>query len=370
MDTIRFGFIGLGGMARAHWNNLRRFSGVQLAAVCDTNVESVNRFGDDASIPPKKRYTDYRKLIADPDVNAVVCITPNDTHAAIIRACLEAGKPFMAEKPFTRTFEEAVELMKLYQTKPVVNMIGFSYRYLPQFRYAKQLVESGVLGAVRHISIQYLQGWGSAITNQPMVWRFDKAVAGTGALGDLGSHMIDMARFLAGEFEEVSGRLATFVHERPDPSSGRMVPVEVDDFAAFHALLRPNIPGPDIPAVFQTSRNAVGSGNQHEAAIFGDRGTLHVSSENRDSVTVLLHKPGSGAVEREEWKVPGDLGLDQWDEFLKVLRGGHSDLITTVVDGYLNQAVLEAVVVSDRERRHVKLSEFPDVRTWLPKTEG
>jgi predicted dehydrogenase len=167
--------------------------------------------------------------------------------------------------------------------------------------------------------------------------------------------MIDTARFLIGEFLEVSGRLATFVHERLDPVSGRMAVVEVDDYAAFHALI-----APDIPALFQTSRNAIGSGNQHEAFVCGDLGTLHVSSENRDTLTWIAHDRTQRTDRRELLAVPKEAEVDQWDEFMKVLRGEPSELLTTVTDGYLNQAVMEAVVRSDRERRHVRLSEFPD----------
>jgi predicted dehydrogenase len=355
MGAVRFGFIGLGGMAGVHWRNLSRFPDAELAAICDSDADRLSRFGESEGVPPDKRYRDFERLVNDPDVDAVVCITPNDAHAPVIRACLEAGKPFMAEKPFTRTFDEAIELMRMFAARPVVNMIGFSYRYHPQFRYAKRLIDSGALGRIRHAAIQYLQGWGSASAGHPMVWRFDRAVSGTGSLGDLGSHMIDMARYLIGEFQEVSGRLATFVHERHDPASGRMVVVEVDDYAAFHALI-----DPDIPVLFQTSRNAIGSVNQHEAFIYGDQGTLHVSSENRDTVTWIYHDKTQRKDHLELLAVPKDAGVDQWDEFMKVLQGEPCELLTTVRDGYINQAVMEAIVRSDRERRHVRLSEFPN----------
>lgn len=351
MKSYGFGFIGLGVMAGVHVNNIRRFADAHVAAGCDTNEDHARRFAADNGLADDRLFTDYRALIADPAVDVIVCVTPNNTHADIIRACLEAGKPFMAEKPFTRTFEEARELIALYRAKPVPNMIGFSYRYNPPFRLARDIVQSGRLGAIRHVFIQYLQGWGAAVMEQPMIWRYDKAVTGTGTLGDLGSHMIDTARFLIGEFDEVSGRLATIIPQRRDAATGAQVAVEVDDFACFHA----NLAG-GIPAVFQTTRNAVGAGNQHEAYLYGDLGTLYISSENWDTAT-LMYRAAGGEIVRELLDVPKDGGVDQWDEFMKLLRGEHSDLVTTVEDGYLNQAVMEAVVLSGERRRVVELEE-------------
>ena len=351
MKTFGFGFIGLGGMARAHLRNIKRFEDATVTAVCDVSAEGARAFAAEAGgIPEERIYSDYRSLVADPTVDVIVCVTPNDTHADIIRACLEAGKPFMAEKPFTRTFEEAEALIALYRARPVPNMIGFSYRYQPQFRYARELARSGKLGPIRHAFIQYLQGWGSAAVGTPFVWRFDKAVTGTGTLGDLGSHMIDTARFLIGEFEEVSGRLATIVRERPHPVTGVSMPVEVDDFACFHASLAGG-----VPAVFQTTRNALGSGNQHEAYLYGDFGTLFVSSENAKTVTWVHKTPEEPQAVREELPVPTEGGVDQWDEFMKVLRGERSDLVTTVEDGYVNQEVMEAIVASERRKAVVSL---------------
>lgn len=351
MKKFGFGFVGLGGMASAHLRNLHRFDDVAIVAGCDTNADMAEKFAEEAGFPANKIYDDFEKLIADPDVDVIVCVTPNNTHAAIIRSCIQAGKPFMAEKPFTRTFEEATELMGLIEKKPVMNMIGFSYRYQPQFRYARELIQSGKLGPIRHVFIQYLQSWGSAAVKMPFLWRFDEPVTGTGTLGDLGSHMIDMARFLIGEFEEVSGRLATFIHERKDPATGELKPVHVDDFASFHAKL-----DNDIEAVFQTTRNAIGSGNQHEAYIYGDFGTLHVSSENEQTVTYIRYDAEKEQPIHEKLEVPTDSGVNQWDEFMKVLRGGQSNVITTVVDGYLNQQVMEAIVISGREKRVVEIN--------------
>ena len=118
MSDFRIGVIGLGGMAQAHMRMLaEQGDSFELVAVSDVNTETLHRVGEEMGVPVGKRYADYSSLVTDPDVDVVVSVTPNHTHAAIVEACLRAGKPFMAEKPFTRLFEEAPPLLALYQRR-------------------------------------------------------------------------------------------------------------------------------------------------------------------------------------------------------------------------------------------------------------
>ncbi|QHW31378.1 Gfo/Idh/MocA family oxidoreductase [Paenibacillus rhizovicinus] len=350
MKTFRIGLIGLGGMAQAHIRWLaeagERFS---LIAISDVNPHALAAIGEKHDIAEAKRYADFAQLIADPDVDAVVSATPNNVHAAIVRACLEAGKPFMAEKPFTRDFEEAVPLLALYERQPVPAMIGFTYRYTPAFRYARELVRNGRIGAVRSFSSQYLQGWGAAMYNGPFVWRFDKEITGTGTLGDLGSHMIDLARFLFGEFEELSAQMKTIIPERPDPRTGEMIRVEVDDFVSFQASMAGGIMG-----VFQSSRNAVGAGNQHEITIYGDNGTIHASTLDSDHL-MLIREDEEGGLSRSTVEVPDRCKVTQYSDFLAMLDGTPTDGLPGVMDGYRNQAVMEAIVRASETHSVVKV---------------
>ncbi|QHT59455.1 Gfo/Idh/MocA family oxidoreductase [Paenibacillus lycopersici] len=350
MTTYRIGLIGLGGMAQAHIRWLAEAGGrFRLVAVSDVNPQALAAIGAKHGIAEGKRYADFAQLIADPDVDAVVSATPNDVHAAIVRACLEAGKPFMAEKPFTRDFAEAVPLLALYERRPVPAMIGFTYRYTPAFRYARELVRSGRIGAVRSFASQYLQGWGAALYNGPFVWRFDKTVTGTGALGDLGSHMIDLARFLFGEFEELSAQMRTIVPARPDPRTGEPVRVEVDDFVSFQARMTGGVMG-----VFQSSRNAVGSGNQHEMSVYGDIGTIHASTLDADHL-VLVREDEEGRISRSLLEVPDRCKATQYEDFLAMLDGAPTDGLPGIIDGYRNQAVMEAVIRASETRSVVEL---------------
>jgi predicted dehydrogenase len=347
MKTYRIGLIGCGGMAHAHDHWMKEAGRYEIVALSDVNAEAMQQFGERLGIHEEKRYADFAQLIQDPAVEAVVSVTPNSIHADIMRACLEAGKPFLGEKPFTRTFEEAAQLLELYEKQPVPAMIGFSYRYTPAFRYARELMRDGKIGAVRSFSIQYLQSWGTA--SHPYAWRFDRAITGTGTLGDLGSHMIDMARFLFGEFEELSAQLKTIVPERLDPKSGRMVNVEVDDYASFQARM-----SGDVMGVFHTSRNAIGSDNQHEVSIYGDNGTLHASTLQPDQI-VWIREEAPGQLAKVTLHVPNSCKVKQYDDFLAMLDGKAEETLPGFMDGYRNQLVLEAVVKSSENKSVVQL---------------
>jgi predicted dehydrogenase len=233
MKPVRLGLIGLGGMASVHAEHISKLEGVSIVAVCDNDAGKRADWGKRLGIGPDARHPEPEALIRSPDVDAVLSITPNHVHAEIIRLCLIHGKPVMTEKPFTRTFEEALALKELAETRDVPCMVGFSYRYVPSFRMARDLIRSGRIGAVRHVSVQYLQQWGSPLFETKMNWRMDRAITGTGVLGDLGSHMIDAARFLIGEPVQVSALLQSLITEREDPATGKPVPVDIERRRVF-----------------------------------------------------------------------------------------------------------------------------------------
>lgn len=349
MKTYRIGLIGLGGMAHSHVRWMNEEGRYRVVAASDVDERALAERGEQLGIASGKRYADFAELIADPEVDAIVSVTPNNVHADILRACLAAGKPYLVEKPFTRVFEEAEQLLAQYERMPVSGMVGFSYRYTPAFRYARELVREGRLGTVRSFSVQYLQSWGAADNNTPYLWRFNKDVTGTGTLGDLGSHMIDLARFLFGEFQELSAQMRTFVPERRDPGTGEMVRVEVDDFVSFQARMTG-----DAVGIFQSSRNAIGSGNQHEISIYGDRGTLHASTVHPDRI-VWIREEAPGQLAKSEIEVPSRSKVSQYGDFLSLLDGLATDGLPDFMDGYRNQEVLDAVIRSSEEKRSVSL---------------
>ncbi|MDQ8739062.1 Gfo/Idh/MocA family oxidoreductase [Paenibacillus sp. LHD-38] len=349
MRKFRIGLIGLGGMAQEHIRWMNAEGRYEIVAVSDVYEEALSKVGEQLAVAPDKRYSDYNRLIEDPDVDAVVSVTPNNVHAEIVRACLQARKPFMAEKPFTRVFEEAVQLLELYEQQPIPAMLAFTYRYTPAFRYARELVREGKIGAVRSFSIQYLQGWGAAPNNVPYIWRFNKEITGTGTLGDLGSHMIDMARFLFGEFEELTAQLHTIIAERQDSASGNRVKIEVDDFASFQARM-----SGDAMGIFQTTRNAIGSGNQHEVSIYGDFGTIHASTLRPDHLD-WVREEAPGQLAKTVIEVPKHCKVTQYADFTALLEGNIPDGLPGFMDGYRNQQILDAIVRASESKTAIHL---------------
>ncbi len=350
----RIGIIGLGDMANAHIQGLSREANAVVAAICDVNPAALAEAGHRLGIPQERRYSDYRLLIQDEEVDAVISVTPNAVHASIMLACLEAGKPFLSEKPFTMHAADAELVKEAYEqlSSPVPGMIGFSYRYTPAFRYARTLLQQEKIGKALSFSVQYLQGWGSAVYEVPYVWRFDRERTGTGTLGDLGSHMIDLAHYLIGPFEELSARLETFVHERSDVRTGEPRKVEVDDYACFQARMASGAIGQ-----FQTSRNAVGSGNQLEISIYGEQGTLHASTLTPEQVVWIEKDAESGEIVEKKLTVPWPLRLGEWTDFVNMLGGEAADGLPDLMAGYHNQLVLDAVIRSSEQRRTVAVYE-------------
>jgi predicted dehydrogenase len=352
MKKVHIGLIGLGGMAHSHVEQLLKIEGAVVTAICDTDGNKVSEWGDRLQIGQQSRYTDYESLIIASEVDAVLSVTPNNLHYDINRLCLIHGKPVMAEKPFTRTYDEGKALLKLSETHTSACMVGFSYRYVPSFRLARDMIRNGKIGKVRHVFIQYLQQWGGPLYETDMNWRWDRSISGTGALADLGSHMIDAARFLIGEPLEITAIMSSFFTQRNDPITKKPIDVDIDDFAAFIAVLDQG-----IPAVFQTSRNAYGCGNQLEVSVYGDLGSLHMGCEYGDLLT-WVHASEERNQVTEKILVPDRYRLKQMQDFVDLVRGMVRDETATLRDGYLNQRALEAVERAFLERKVILLDEI------------
>jgi predicted dehydrogenase len=239
---------------------------------------------------------DWRRVIERPDIDLVDICTPGDTHAEIATAALAAGKHVMCEKPLANTVAEARAMAAAALAAPDLQaMVGFTYRRTPAVALARKMVADGTIGAVRQVRAQYLQDWLSD-ENSPLTWRMDKDKAGSGALGDIGAHIIDAIEFITGQrLTGVSGRLETFVKERPVAAgSGGAIsggvagsefgPVTVDDAAVFFGTLESG-----ALAAFEASRFALGRKNAMRFEINGSQGSLAFDFE---SMNVLEHYDG------------------------------------------------------------------------------
>jgi predicted dehydrogenase len=226
--------------------------------------------------------TDWRRLVARDDIDLVDVCTPGDTHAEIAVAALEAGKHVLCEKPLANTVPEAEAMAGAAaeaSRRGVRSMVGFNYRRVPALVLAHRLVAGGRLGTVRHVRAQYLQDW-IVDPEFPLVWRLRREVAGSGALGDIGAHIVDAAQFVTGQqITGVSAISETFVRERPLPSAtsgglsaeggtGRGA-VTVDDAAIFTARLSGGALG-----VFEATRFATGRRNTIRLELNGSAGSL------------------------------------------------------------------------------------------------
>ena len=168
-------------------------------------------------------------MLDDPAVQLFDNGGPNDTHAEPCIAAAEAGKHILCEKPLGRTAEESKMMLDAVNKAGVKNMVAFNYRFVPAIRQIKQLIDSGVLGQIYHWRAVYLQEWIMPHYNTPKIWRLDKSVAGSGAIGDLGAHIIDLAHYLVGDMKSLSAYTRTFIEERPMPDGNGTGKVDVDD---------------------------------------------------------------------------------------------------------------------------------------------
>ena len=285
--TLGIGMLGYAFMGKAHSNAWKKLPYMMypppaipaLTAICGRDAEAVaaaaQRFGYE------KTYTDWREMIADPDVQILDNGGPNSIHAEPCIAAAEAGKHVMVEKPLARSPEEAKRMWDAVEKAGVKHQVGFNYRFLPAIRLARDLIDSGKLGRVYHFRAKYLQEWVMPHYNMGMTWRLDANVAGSGGvLGDLGGHIIDLGRFLVGEVESVTAQTRTFISERATGDGGT-VPVECPD--AFVATV--GFEGGAI-GTLEATRFAAGRKNYETLEINGEYGTIAFDLERLNELQV------------------------------------------------------------------------------------
>jgi predicted dehydrogenase len=304
---LGIGLIGYAFMGKAHshaWRTAPSFFELPLAprrrALAGRNGEAARAVAEKFGWEHVE--TDWRALIARDDVDVVDVCTPGDTHAEIAVAALEAGKHVLCEKPLANSVAEAeamAEAAKAARARGVRSMVGFTYRRVPAIKLARNLVADGKLGEVRHVRAQYLQDW--LIDPQaPLSWRLDKTRAGSGALGDIGAHIIDLTQYITGErIVGVSAIMETFVKERPVAASFDGLagtagegtgPVTVDDAAIFLGRFSGG-----ALATFEATRFATGRKNAIRIEINGTDGSLAFDFEDMNVLHLLQNSDGAEA---------------------------------------------------------------------------
>jgi predicted dehydrogenase len=298
--ALRVGMVGYAFMGAAHsqaWRTAHRFFDLplipELTALAGRNAEAVQHAADQMGWLSVE--TDWRRLVERDDIDLIDICTPGDTHAEIAIAALDAGKHVLCEKPLANSVEEAQRMTAAAgkaAERGVMAMCGFTYRRTPALALFRQMVAAGRLGAVRQVRAQYLQDWLSD-ENAPLTWRMDKEKAGSGALGDIGAHIIDAAQFVTGQhITGVSALMETFVKERPvggdlvglggrgDVGADvRKGPVTVDDAALFTA----RFDGGPI-GIFEATRFALGRRNALRLEVNGSLGSLAFDFEDMNTL--------------------------------------------------------------------------------------
>src|SRR6478672_3954969 len=291
-DTLSVGMVGYAFMGAAHsqaWRNAPRFFDLPLrprmSAVAGRDEARVAAAA--AQLGWESTETSWRALVDRDDIDLIDVCTPGDTHAEIAIAALEAGKHVLCEKPLANTVEEAeamVAAAEKARASGVRSMVGFTYRRVPAIGLARQLVAEGRLGEIRHVRAQYLQDW-IADPSAPMSWRLEKDKAGSGALGDIGAHIVDLTQYITGQrLTGVTGMLQTFVTERPLPAEAGSLSgtagegtgqVTVDDAALFLGRFSGG-----ALASFEATRFALGRKNAIRIEINGSGGSLAFDFED------------------------------------------------------------------------------------------
>jgi len=362
--VLGIGMVGYAFMGRAHsqaWRSVGRFFDVpytpRMAAICGRDRARVAAAAERLGWAAWE--TDWKRLVERDDVDLVDVCTPGSSHAEISIAALEAGKHVLCEKPLANSVDEARAMAAAAERAAaggVRAMVGFNFRRVPAVALARELIAAGRLGAIRHVRGAYLASH-ALDPELPLVWRLQAAQAGSGALGDLGAHVVDLAQYLAGDrIAGVSALTETFVRERPLPGGGARGPVTVDDAAVFigrftggalGSFEATRFAGGHTEGLSVEVNGALGSvvwelGALNELRLFETAGEEATQGFRRIQVTRADH-PYAGAW----WPDGHSIGYEhtfthEVRDLLQAIADGH-DPEPTFADGLRVQEVLDAV---------------------------
>lgn len=386
MDEVRVGMVGYKFMGKAHshaYHDLPMFfpdaPKPLMKVICGRDAKAVEQAR--AQFGWEEAVTDWRQLVAREDIDLIDINAPSNVHKDIALQAAANGKHIFCEKPLALTLKDAREMLQAAENAGIKHMIGFNYRFLPAVQLAKKLIEDGRIGQIYHFRGWFLQDW-IVDPDFPLVWRLQKEIAGSGALGDLGAHVIDMARFLIGEFEEVIGMSETFIKERPKPAEmtglsakgskeAEKGKVDVDDATLFMARFKNGALGS-----FESTRFAAGQRCTNAFEINGSKGSITFDFERMNELMVYFtdDKEDVQGFRRVLATDPAHAYMDAWwppghtigyehsfiHETLELLHALKQDRqpVPNFLDGVKCQEVLEAVETSIDQRCWIKPDEM------------
>lgn len=385
-DHLNIGLIGYKFMGKAHSNAFQRLGmffnpsvKINMKAICGRDEswvkESAEKFGWESY------ETSWEKLVERKDIDVVDITAPSNVHKEIAIRAAECGKHVFCEKPLALNLEDAREMVAAVKKHKVKHQVGFNYRFVPAIQLAKKLIDEGKLGEIYHFRGTYLQDW-IIDPDFPLVWRLDKQIAGSGAHGDLGAHVIDIARYLVGEFNRVIGVNKTFIKERPivEKMTGlsakacelsKKGEVTVDDATLFLAEFENGALGS-----IESTRFANGHKNAMSFEINGSRGSIKFEFERMNELQYFSanDQPGTQGfriIQVTEgihpyidawWPAGHVIGYEhtfvhEMYEFMEAIAKD-KEAIPSFIDGMKCSQVLEAVDISINEARWVKVDSL------------
>jgi predicted dehydrogenase len=389
-DTINIGLVGYKFMGRAHsnaWRQVSHFFDPKLTpvmkAICGRTEPDVKAAAK--KLGWEEYETDWRELVARDDIDLVDICTPGGvSHKEIVLGAARAGKHILCEKPLANSLSDAQEMLEAVQQAGVKHMVNFNYRRAPAVALAKRMVEEGLLGQIYHWRAVYLQDW-IIDPEFALAWRLDKSIAGSGPLGDLAAHSIDLAHYLVGHIARVTGMMQTFIKERPLPAEMEGLTavageergeVTVEDAVAFLAQFKSQSSTFDGTfGTFEATRFAAGRKNYNRFEINGSKGSLAFNFERMNELEYYSREDdpdyqGLRVIQTTEEAHPY---MSAWWPPAHIIGYEHTfihavfDLLTAIaedempapnfVDGVRCQAVLEAVEQSAQSGEWVTVQD-------------
>lgn len=377
--TFRVGLVGYRFMGRAHsnaWRQAPKFfplkANVELHTLCGRNAANVHAAR--VQLGWQHSTTDWREIVESPLIDIVDISTPTDSHAEIAIAALKNGKHVLCEKPLGLNLKQCEQMFAASQKAKTVHMVCHNYRRIPAIALARKMISEGALGRLYHFRARYAQDR-LADPDFPLDWRLQKETSGSGVHSDINSHIIDLARYLVGEFKEVCGLVHTFIPERPlaaPPIKGirKMGKVDVPDSAAFLGWIENN-----VLANLEATRYASGRKNHIEIEINGGRGSLYFDFEDMNKLKfynaddpkdrrgfreiIVTERDGVQPYVGNWWPPGHGIGYEHTfvhciADFVNACAEGHP-IQPSFEDGLKNQRVLTAVEESSKKGKWVKL---------------
>ena len=345
----KIGIIGLGGIATKHINELKQIKECKITAICDIDENTLKKRQEELNIPSENCFTDYKALINCDEVDAVEICTPNYLHVEMAVEAIKAQKPVNIEKPLSINLPSTATLEQAIKGNSISTMMCFSYRFMPAVRYAKWIIDKKLLGDIISVDVAYLKSSG-LMEGRRLEWRFEKAKAGTGVLGDLGVHLVDMAELLIGKITDVSAITDIIIKELKRLDSDEFAAVETDDYCSFIAKTEKG-----VLENFVITRCALGHANTIKFDIYGTDGIISFNLNNPKILDVCVGEVDKMSGNLHTVKVPEKFFITQEQAFIDMLNGKNCDYLPTVNDGLHSQKILDAILESSEKHCWIKI---------------